>query len=102
EGLGGYAFMVSNNGTFVAHANRINVTSQYNPLEDENAGNLAELTGEIIDNDIGTSLTNLDGEDVIVGYRSVEGTNWSVALVVPENIILGSVSKLAQDIYRIV
>lgn len=105
QGFGGYSFMVSNDGTFVAHPNRTNVINQYNPLADveegESLSGEAGLVEEITNRDIGVSTASIDGEEQIVGFRSVDGTNWSVALVISSDLILLSVDEMQSDISKI-
>lgn len=106
QGLGGYSYMVSEDGTYVAHPNRENVVNQYNPLEEiedeNNPGDVAQLTEKMINNHIGIELTSLDGEDVIVGYRTIEGTSWTIALVIPETMILDSVTQMENAMIKII
>lgn len=106
QGLSGYAFMVAQDGTIIAHPDRLNmVLEQYNPLEhmtEDDPEELGILTEQMLDNDTGITTTRLDDEDVIVGYRTVDGTDWTVALVVPERIILSSLNQLEGNIYRII
>lgn len=106
NGLGGYSFMVSEDGTFVAHPNRVNVINQYNPLEDADSENnvegMVDLVGEMTSNHIGIPRTRLDGEDVLVGYRSVDNTDWTVGLVISESLMLGSIGQLQDTITTIV
>jgi methyl-accepting chemotaxis protein len=103
----GYSYMISQNGTIVAHKNKELVLSQYNPIslskEDPSQAEFAKTIQTIIDNQNGyLSYDDTDENGVAstlyAGYSSVEGTNWIFVSTSAESEVLAPVNTMVRNV----
>ena len=99
------AFMITQEGTCVAHQNRENVKNIANIIEsaktDPQFAELAELQKKMIAGETGTGSYTVDGVRKYMGYAPVEGMSWSLAVTAPETEILSGIYSLRKTILLI-
>lgn len=99
------AFMITKDGTCVAHQNRENVKNIANIIEsaktDLQFAELAELQKKMIAGETGTGSYTVDGVRKYMGYAPVEGMSWSLAVTAPETEILSGIYSLRKTILLI-
>jgi methyl-accepting chemotaxis protein len=97
-GKEGYAYMVNDEGTVIAHNKLDLVMNQYNPIEeakkDQAVAALAELHKRMTTGERGVGDYYFQGINRYMGFAPVEGTGWAVAVAAPENEVLARVSNL--------
>lgn len=97
-GQTGYAFMIKNDGVTIANPNKDLVIQMENMIE--NANNdpklqpMAEIWTKMASGKRGIDQYNYDGIDKYIGYAPVEGTGWSVGVLVTKNEILSQLNSL--------
>ena len=97
-GQTGYAFMIKNDGVTIANPNKDLVIQMENMIE--NAKNdpklqpMAEIWTKMVSGKEGIDQYNYDGTDKYIGYAPVEGTGWSVGVLVTKNEILSQLNSL--------
>ncbi len=96
----GYAYMLNDEGTVIAHQDEELVMEQFNPLEavenDENLESLAEMTEVVIDSESGFEEYNFEGQDLFIGYSELADMGWNVGVTAPVNQILSGMYSLRQ------
>ena len=94
----GNAFMIKKDGTTIAHSNKDLVLNMYNAIEesknDEALQGLADIENKMALGETGIDQYYFDGTDKYVGYAPVEGTNWSIAVVVSKSEVLSELDSL--------
>lgn len=94
----GYSYLLSTDGTIIAHPDRNKVLSQYNAInlskEDESKQSEAFVTEQIIKEKTGTSEYTLDGHKVYLGYSPVPNTEWIMVLTANQDEVLKSIPVL--------
>ena len=102
----GYAYMINNEGTFVAYPELSKVFDQWNPIreaeEDESQESLAELFQRILEEQSGVSKYSFEGESLYAAYESVPNTDWTLVIVANENEILSAIPELQKSVLTIV
>lgn len=97
-GKTGYAFMTKKNGTIIAHINKDMVIGMYNPIEESKKDATLKPFANILDKmgvgEKGIGEYNFDGADKYVGYAPVDGTEWSIAVVVSKSEVLAELNSL--------
>ena len=87
----GYVFILNSNGNFVAHKNMDYVYSWISLLKlDKENQNLSELTSLVDDvpaRKSNTTSLKIDNKKMIVSYKAIEGTPWSLFVVAPESVL---------------
>ena len=87
----GYGFILNSNGNFVAHKNIDYVYSSISLLKlDKENQNLSELTSLVDDvpaRKSNTTSLKIDNKKMIVSYKAIEGTPWSLFVVAPESVL---------------
>ncbi len=105
-GDSGYAYMVNDTGTIVAHPNTEYVMNQWNPIEesktDSNLQSLAGTIQKMIDEKRGVSVYNFSGNNLYAGYVPIEGTNWILGVTANEDEVLEDVYTLQKTISLVV
>jgi methyl-accepting chemotaxis protein len=94
----GYAWILANDGTIVAHQNSSLAMNKnfLNDLEAEN-NDLIKLAKEMVKGKSGTAWVNdLQGNRVCVVYVPVEGTLWSFAFAVAQNQVHRTAGELTR------
>ena len=93
-----YTFLLSKNGTFLAHRDKKLVMASTIFSISEKAGNtsFAELGRKMLNGESGTYvITNFDGEHALAFYTPVPILGWSICNICPYDTILGHVRYTA-------
>jgi methyl-accepting chemotaxis protein len=94
----GNAFLVSNNGTVIAHNDKNLVMTMFNAItaseKDATLNGLASVVKKMISSKKGAAEYYYNGAQKYVGYAPVNGTTWSVAVAVNKNDILSELDSL--------
>jgi len=101
-GKNGYAFMLNQEGTTIAHRDINKVLKQENLIKDGKDAELSqliELEKKMIKDEVGTGEYSYQGSEKFMAYRPVSGTNWSVAVTVPKKEIMEGVNALYYFIF---
>ncbi len=97
-GNSGYAFMVNNQGTIIAHPDTNKVIEQENPIQsaerDASLSALAELERQMILGQSGTGEYVIDGVERYGSYAPVLGTAWSLAVTAPKAEVLAGLERV--------
>lgn len=102
-GLGekGYGYIISEQGTIIAHPNREYVLSQFTPAkeveEDPSLTSLATLIEKMIAEKNGVSNYSYNG-DYYAGFSAIEGTDWIFVISADENEMLEASVSLVTKI----
>ncbi|MFA6857246.1 MAG: methyl-accepting chemotaxis protein [Treponema sp.] len=97
-GESGYAWILANDGTVVAHQDT-SIAMKKNFLTDLDAknGDLTKLAEEMIKGNSGTAwVHDLQGDNVCVVYAPVEGTSWSFAFAVSQSQVHRTATELSK------
>lgn len=101
-GKNGYAYILNNSGTIIAHKNRQLVLDQFNPLEavkeNKDLLPLAEQIEQIIAEKNGIGEYSFEGKDLYVGFASLDNTEWILGVVAEQDEILNSLGVLRNKI----
>ncbi len=101
-GESGYAYIVDNKGTFLAHRNHDLVLNQDNYLEksrsDSRYKEHAAILERMIKGETGTDKYSLDGQIRYMGFAPIEGTSWSLAIGSYASEALAPVKKMLVSI----
>ncbi|MFZ7133600.1 MAG: methyl-accepting chemotaxis protein [Eubacteriales bacterium] len=94
----GYAYMINNQGTIIAHPQQDLVINMENFIqkskEDESFIELAEVNQLMIEGEKGFDTYDYEGFHKYIGYTPVANTNWSVGIVAPEEEVLKGLTEL--------
>lgn len=92
------AYMINKSGTTVAHVNKEYVTEMYNILEnavnDPELAQLEEITQKMVNGEAGVGEYTYKDESIHMGFAPVIGTNWSLAITAPSELVMGAVTEL--------
>jgi len=98
----GYAYLINNEGTAVAHPNSEWVLSQNNLIAqaatNPDYADLAALAQHMITREVGSGSYDFEGAEKLVGYAPVEGTPWILVLAVESSEILAQVNALTNTL----
>jgi len=101
-GENGYAYMINNIGTVVAHPNRDRVINQFNPIEEVknniNQKSVAELFEKILKEKEGISSYSFEGNDLYAGYAPIENSDWMLIITANEKEVLSAIPKMRTNI----
>ena len=99
----GYAYMVNNQGTTVAHKNIDLVLAQDNDIEnmktDSSLKELGELTQKMLSRTVGSGTYSYKGVKKIVAYSPVENTPWILAFGLEESEALAEVKAQSKMLW---
>lgn len=94
----GYAYMVSDEGTVVAHPNRELVFDFFNPIMLANDNPSYESVGnqfvDIISNPSGIGEYTFRGNDLYVGYADIGTTGWNLVVTANVDDVLAEVQEM--------
>lgn len=97
-GESGYAYMLNHEGTVIAHRDSDLVMSQFNPIEavreDDDLQSLAGMTRQVISLESGFEEYYFEGEDMFVGFSSLDRMGWSVGVTAPVDQVLEGMYSL--------
>jgi methyl-accepting chemotaxis protein len=103
-GDNGYAFLINNEGKFVAHKDMNMVINQTKLLDyvsenssDAEKSNINNLFNNIKSDKTNVEETNFSGEDVYISYAPVENTPWSIALVASSDEVLKDINEIGKQ-----
>lgn len=94
----GKAFMISKDGTTIAHTNKDLVLNKDNDFEnvkkDTTLKPLVDIEKKMVSGDSGVGEYTYSGAQKYVGYAPVKGTGWSLAVVMDRKEVLSEVFSL--------
>lgn len=79
-GKTGAAFLINEEGTFVAHSDYRYVEKRFNPLQEGRQKKLISLVNRMLKKESGAVRFVIDGQKLNAGYAPVDGTNWFLAV----------------------
>lgn len=98
----GYAYMVNDQGTVIAHPDEEMVHNQFNPLAevqvDQSYSSVAALFERILEKQKGVDAYTFRGLDLYASYAPVEGTNWFLVVTANQDEVLEAVPGLVRNI----
>lgn len=99
----GYAYILNNKGTVIAHPNFDLVREKYNPIEDSKSKleltPLAGITKRMIAGEKGFGeYLWTDGTNKFMGFAPLENSNWSLAVTGARNEVLADLDILKKGI----
>lgn len=98
----GYAYIINDEGTVVAHRERDRVLNQYNPIEetkdDKGQESVARLFESMISEKTGIDEYKLDGQDLYAGFAPIEGSDWILAVTADSGEVLSTIPKMRNGI----
>lgn len=103
-GQSGYAYIVNQAGTVVAHPDITMVMEQFNPLElvKENSElqSVAGLIDHVLDENEGLEKYEYEGKKLFAAYGLIDGYDWHLIVTADQDEILASVPLLTQEIFK--
>jgi methyl-accepting chemotaxis protein len=97
-GKKGYAYIINDKGTVVAHPNREYVTGQFTPIEkakeDASFGPLAKEFEIILAQKDGVGSYHFNGAELYNAYTPIEGSNWVLVNTANSDEILAGLNRL--------
>lgn len=103
-GLGdkGYAYMINQEGTVVAHPTRDRVINQFNPIheaeKDIELKTVAEVFKTILMEKTGTNNYIFNGNSLYAGYAPIKGTDWTIIITANKDEVLAALPGLQRKI----
>lgn len=101
-GSSGYAYMINDKGTVVAHPDRDKVMNSFNPIElakkDDSLSSPAKLFEKILSEKRGVNQYFYNGKNLYAAYAPVQGSNWIIVVTADSQEVLAAVPKLQKDI----
>ncbi|MBP2631872.1 MAG: mcpA 6 [Firmicutes bacterium] len=93
-GENGYAYMIQNDGTVIAHPNKDFALKQNIATDNNSSPELKEITQKMMNGEKAISSYKYDGVDKLVAYAPVPGVTWSLATTVPTVEVTGQLNQL--------
>lgn len=97
-GQTGYAYMISKDGTIIAHKDKKLVLEQHNDFDnvstDDSVRPLVELQKKMVAGEMDTGEYEFGGITKYMGFAPVQGTDWSIALTVEKDEVLAGLVSL--------
>lgn len=94
----GYAYMIDDTGTVVAHRNREMIRDFFNPItlaeEDPSLTTVATQFEKILSTNTGVGSYTFNNEPMYIGYSNIGDTGWSLVVTADEHEVLSSVDDL--------
>ncbi|MCZ0703007.1 methyl-accepting chemotaxis protein [Natronobacillus azotifigens] len=97
-GESGYAYMIDDTGTVVAHRDREMIRDFFNPIalseEDSSLSSVATQFEDILASEAGVDSYTFRGNHLYIGYANVGDTGWNLVVTADEQEVLSSVNDL--------
>lgn len=97
----GYAYIINEKGTVIAHHDRQKVIDQLNPIEkakqDKSMESVARAFEKMLREKQGISRYFFNNRWIYNAFMPIEGTTWILAVTAPENEFLREVSKVQKQ-----
>jgi signal transduction histidine kinase len=97
-GQKGYAFMINSAGTLIAHPDKTKILSEETVLKksviNPSLEELANIERRMVKGETGYGFYNYGGSKRFVAYTPVEGTDWSLALSIPNDEVFSKIDSL--------
>lgn len=94
----GYAYMIDEMGTVVAHRNRDMIRDFFNPVtlveNDPSLLTVANQFNEMLSTEAGVGSYTFNNENMYVGYNAIGDTGWRLVVTADEQEVLASVDEL--------
>jgi len=104
-GLEGYAFIINQEGTTIAHPNKDNVVNMDNIFEnaksDPGLAEFAQLQQYMIEGQEGTGQYTYQGVTKYMGYAPVPDTTWSIGITAPKTEVMERIDAMAEVVFYI-
>jgi len=101
----GYAFLLNEEGTMIAHRNQEFINMQFNPVKqaekDPSLKSLAEMVTLALKGKSGRSEYHYNGKDLIGAYSEVPGFHWVLFLSIEKSEIENKLSQISMTIILI-
>jgi methyl-accepting chemotaxis protein len=101
-GKDGYAYMINDKGTVIAHPDKEKVLNQFNPIEEvknnESLKSVATVFEKILSEKTGLNHYFYEGKNLYASYSPIKGTNWIFVITANEKEVLSAVSVLQKII----
>ena len=98
----GYAYIINQKGEIIGHKDKQAVMEQFNLLKaaksDKKMEDLAQLSEKMIAGESGTGNYWYKGEDKIMGYAPIAGTNWSLSATAPLSEVFKELGMMKRNI----
>ena len=98
----GYAYIINQEGTIIAHKDPTMVEDQINPIalaaQDTSMASFASLFEEIIVTDEGVDTYEAYGETHFVSYEPIANTDWTLVVDAKKSDILSSIGTLQRNV----
>lgn len=101
-GDNGYAYIVNDEGTVVAHKDRDKVLNQYNPIEeakdDKSQESVSELFQTMLSEKEGIRDYDFNGQELYAGFTPIKGSNWILTVTANADEVLSTIPKIRKGI----
>lgn len=97
-GQSGYAYMIDETGTVIAHQNREMVMNAFNPIqeaaEDQGLNPVAGMFTRMLDEESGVGSYEFQGDELYLGFSEVGDTGWNLVIAAQEDEVLSAIPVL--------
>ncbi len=102
----GYAYIIHNDGRFIAHPDRDNVLNQKNVFEDveddESLRSVVDTFEKALSEEEGASRYTFLGDRICIGHKNIQDTEWKFVLAGYEDDVLHGISSLKKKVFSVV
>ncbi|AOY77395.1 methyl-accepting chemotaxis protein [Clostridium formicaceticum] len=104
-GKAGYAYIINNYGTIIAHPDREKVIGQVNPIEeaetDATLRAVAEHYKKVLEEKRGVGYYSFEGNQIYSAYALVEGRDWVIVITADEKEVLAALFTMQRNLMLI-
>ena len=101
----GYAYMINNEGTVVAHPTSDKVLNQFNPINevanDASLESAANLFKKILEEEQGISEYFYNGKNMYVGYTPIDNSQWIIIITADTDEVLKALPVMQRIILAV-